>query len=558
MLKHLHISNLAIIDHLDLEFGTGMTVFTGETGAGKSILIDALGLVLGDRADTNVKRSDKERVEIIAAFDISDIPDVAKLLQEQAIIVEDDELILRRIINTDGRSRALVNSSQVPLQTLRTLGNYLVDIHGQHEHQSLMNRKIQRNLLDNFAGHDKFLKDVRQAYSDWNISTNLLSQLTEDSKNHEATLALLKYQINELEELGPTDIEFHSLEEEHKRLANGSHLLNVIQSVTNLLSENEYSVESQMNQILRDLNEASKTDSSLVRIIELMDNALIQLSEGMDEVRAYEENLELDPGQLQLTENRLNALHDMSRKHKVQPQQLVEHLQGLHKRLDQMQHNQDTVEELLKQQGIALTQYFESAKKLHESRKKASKSLANAISKQLQQLGMPDGKLLIDVQKTDTERPQYDGTDQVEFMVSMNPGLDPQPLRKIASGGEMSRISLAIQVICKDEKTIPTLIFDEVDAGIGGSIAEIVGNLLNKLALNHQVFCVTHLPQVASQGNHHLQVQKSTSKKTTMTSVKELSMDEKVEEIARMLGGVKISDKTRAHALEMLNQESVN
>ena len=558
MLKQLHISNLAIIDRLDMEFGADMTVLTGETGAGKSILIDALGLTLGDRADTTIIRSNKERAEIIATFDISGIPNVAKILHEQAIIVEDDELILRRVISRDGRSKALANSSQVPLQTLRILGSYLVDIHGQHEHQSLMHKKTQLALLDNFAGHDQFLNDVRQAYSDWNTATNMLAMLTEDSKNHEANIALLKYQINELEELALTDNEFDLLKEEHKRLANTNHLLDVIQSVTNLLEGNEHAINRQMSQILRELKEARKIDPSLTRMIELMDNAMIQLSEGIDETRQYAENLDLDPRQLQLTENRLNALHDMSRKHKIQPQQLIEHLQSLQKRLDLLQHNQDTIKELLKQQSMALTQYIESAENLHESRKKASKSLANAISGQLQQLGMPDGKLCIDVRQSDTERPQYDGSDQTEFMVSLNPGLDLQPLRKIASGGELSRISLAIQVICKDEKTIPTLIFDEVDTGIGGRIAEIVGNLLSKLALNYQVLCVTHLPQVASQSNHHLQVQKSTAKKVTVTSVRELDMDEKIEEIARMLGGVKISDKTRAHAREMLNLESMN
>ena len=552
MLKQLQIRNFAIIDELELQFREGMTVLTGETGAGKSILIDALGLVLGDRAESSIIRSGSDRAEISAVFKTSDNPDIAALMEEQAIEPESDEILIRRVINTDGRSRAFINSSPVTLQILKTLGENLIDIHGQHAHQSLMKRDTQRKLLDTFADHEEILIKVNRHYSDWRKATDNLAKLSGNSKDHDAQLALLEYQLQELEALSLAEGEFEKLEEEYKRLINANQLLETTQKTINLLEDDEQSIQSQVARVIRELQDIQRYDTALDKVMELINNAMIQLDEGTDELKSYLDKLELDPEKLDQTERRLNEIHDMARKHHIQPEQLTDHLKHLSEQHNLMINNQEAVATLLKQQEQALTEYKTVSEKLHDSRKKAAKNMSNAISKQLKQLGMPEGRIVIDVNHADSEAPHPSGNDIIEFLVSANPGQAPQPVRKIASGGELSRISLAIQVISKNDNGVPTFIFDEVDAGIGGGIAEVVGNLLHSLAANHQIFCVTHLPQVASQGDQHLLVQKSSDKKSTQTQVTELGKNERIEEIARMLGGLKISEQTRAHAREML------
>ena len=556
MLKQLQIRNFAIIDELELQFREGMTVLTGETGAGKSILIDALGLVLGDRAESSVIRAGSDRAEVAAVFHIGDNPAVASLLEEQALEAEGNEILARRVISTDGPSRAFINGSPVTLQILKTLGENLIDIHGQHAHQSLMKRDTQRNLLDAFAAHPALLDQIKQHYQDWRQATDRLASLSGNEKDHDAQLALLQYQLLELEALSLAEGEFELLEESYKRLVNASRLLETAQKAVNLLDEDEQSVQTGIAKVIRELQDIQRFDPALDKIMEFLENARIQLDEGTDELKSYLDRLDLDPAKLSQTEKRLNDLHDMARKHHIQPEQLTTHLNALKEQHDLMVNNQEAVEKLLKQQEQALTRYTSASKKLRDSRKRAALDMGKAISEQLKQLGMPQGRIVVEVTPSGNEVPQPHGNDVIEFLVSVNPGQAPQPVRKIASGGELSRISLAIQVIAKNDRDAPTYIFDEVDAGIGGGIAEVVGKLLHGLANNHQIFCVTHLPQVASQGDHHILVQKSSDKKSTRTTVLELDNDARIEEIARMLGGLKISEQTRAHAREMLDQQA--
>ena len=555
MLTQLQIRNLAIINELELQFREGMTVLTGETGAGKSILIDALGLVLGDRAESSVIRTGADRAEIAAVFKIDDNPGIASLLEEQALEMEGNEVLVRRVVSTDGPSRAFINGSPVTLQVLKVLGENLIDIHGQHAHQSLMKRDTQRNLLDAFAGHQALLDEVRRHYRDWRRATDNLAAMSGNDRDHDAQLALLQYQLQELEALSPVDGEFEMLEENYKRLVNASRLLEATQTAVNLLEEDEQSLQAGITRVMRELQDVQRYDPALDKVMEFLDNARIQLDEGTDELKSYLDRLELDPEKLAQTENRLNDLHDMARKHHIQPEHLTEHLQALQERHKLMVNNQEAVAQWLKQQEQSLTHYKSAAGKLRDSREQAALTMARAVSKQLKRLGMPQGRIVVEVTSSGNEVPLPFGNDVIDFLVSVNPGQDPQPVRKIASGGELSRISLAIQVIVKNDKGVPTFIFDEVDAGIGGAIAEVVGNLLHDLAADHQVFCVTHLPQVAAQGDHHLLVEKRSGKTSTRTTVTELDKDARVEEIARMLGGLKISDQTRAHAREMLDHQ---
>ena len=554
MLTQLQIRNFVIIDQLDLSFANGMTVLTGETGAGKSILIDALGLILGDKAEVSMIREGQERAELVATFNVSRQPRIRVLLDEQAIETGDHELVIRRVISRDGRSKAFINSSPVAIQLLKTLGEDLIDIHGQHAHQSLMNRNAQRALLDSYAGHQVELDAVNQAWNDWNSATRQLAQLGTSSGNHEANINLLKYQVQEFLDLNLEVGEMDRLEEEFKRLGNSSRLQQSSQKVLSLLSEDELSADTLLHNAIRELKDLIKFDPQLGITVELLDNASIQLGEAINELTVASERFESDPEQLDKVGKRLDLLHDLARKHHVPVQQLLEHQQQLQAQLDLLQNSSVAVSNLTKDQARALARYQLAATRLSESRSSAALTMAEAVTQQLHTLGMAQGKFVITLNQAKQEQPQSGGNDQIEFLVSMNPGHPPQPLRKVASGGELSRVSLAIQIISKDEKAIPTLIFDEVDAGIGGGTAEVVGKLLKDLARHSQVFCVTHLPQVASQGHHHLQISKHSAADATLVRVIELSGEDRVDEIARMLGGIKISDKTRAHAREMLVQ----
>jgi len=551
MLRHLHIRNFAVVEELEIEFGAGMTVFTGETGAGKSILVDALGLVLGDRADAAVIRGGADRSEISAAFDPADAAPVERLLAEQDLAAGAGELILRRVIGRDGRSRAFINGSPVTAQILRDIGEGLVDIHGQHDHQSLLRRDAQRALLDEYGGYEAELAAVYDAYGRWHEANRELGRIA-DAGDHSAAVALLRYQVDELSALNPGPGEFPELEAEYRRLSNANRILETLGRSLSALYEDEHSAFSRMGSAARELHELERFDAGLEAIRTQIEGASIQLNEAIDELRRYLDGLDREPGRLGELEQRLDRLQDVARKHQVRPDQLADHLRELGARLDELQGRTERVAELDKRRSEALEQYTGACAALHQSRRTAAVALSSAVSAQIRELGMPGGRFVINVRPGDAAQPQACGDDQVEFEVTLNPGQPLRPLSKVASGGELSRVSLGIQVIGSRGEGAPTLIFDEVDAGIGGAIAEIVGALLHRLALRRQVICVTHLPQVASQGDHHFQVSKSSTRKSTFTHVTELGKSDRVEEIARMLGGLKISDQTRAHAREML------
>ncbi len=551
LLKHLHIRNFAVIEELDIPFNHGMTVFTGETGAGKSIMVGALGLVLGDRSNSGIVRSGCERTEITAIFDIEDENDILSVLAEQEIDC-DDELILRRVINNDGRSRAYVNGSSVPAQLLRSLGECMVDIHGQHAHQSLLKADVQRNLLDEFGNHPQQLNEVKDAWKVWNANEIELQALSGDNRDHDAQIELLQYQIQELQALNPGESKFSEIEKEYGKLANTNLLLEVCQQTLQLLSEDDRSTQSQISHHLEELQDIQKFDPSLATVIELLNGASIQIDEASDELRHYLDRLELDPERLKIVEDLLSAFHDMARKHKIQPEALSDHLISLEDELHKLENSEARFKELIALQQSSIDNYHEAAGKLSHCRQQAAKKLSNEISKKLNNLGMPGGQFSIEVNEIKKDMLLQNGMDKIDYLVSLNPGQSLHPLSKVASGGELSRISLAIQVTGSKDKGIPTLIFDEVDSGIGGGVAEIVGKLLHSLSNKRQVFCVTHLAQVASQGDHHLQIAKSTHAGTTLTRVGELNQEERIDEIARMLGGIKITEQTLAHAKEML------
>ena len=553
MLKHLHIRDFAVIEELDIPFNAGMTVFTGETGAGKSILVGALGLVLGDRSDSGIVRSGCERTEITAIFDIENKNEIQYMLAEQEMDCE-DELILRRVINKDGRSRAYVNGSSVPAQLLRSLGECMVDIHGQHTHQSLLKADVQRNLLDEFGNHPQKLNETKDAWKIWHANELELQALSGDNRDHDAQIALLQYQIQELQALNPGESKFSEVEEEYGKLANANRLLEVCQQTLLQLSEDEHSTQGQISHHLNELQEIQKFDPSLATVIELLNGASIQIGEASDELRHYLDRLDLDPERLKMVEDMLTAFHDMARKHKIQPETLSEHLVTLQDELSKLENSEARFKELIALQQTSIENYRKAASKLSHCRQQAAKKLSHDISKNLNDLGMPGGLFSIEVSDIQKDMPLQNGMDKIDYLVSLNPGQPLQPLNKVASGGELSRISLAIQVTGSKDKGIPTLIFDEVDSGIGGGVAEIVGKLLHSLSDKRQVFCVTHLAQIASQGDHHLQVAKAMHAGTTLTRVGELNDEERIDEIARMLGGVKISEQTLAHAKEMLSQ----
>lgn len=551
MLSHLQIHNFALVETLDLDFQQGMTVLSGETGAGKSILLDALGLTLGDRADSTVVRHGSERAEISASFSTEALHEVERWLQEHELDM-DGECILRRTVSAEGRSRAFINGQPAPLQMLRELGEQLVDIHGQHAHQSLLKREIQRQQLDNFADHGKLLDQVRTHYRQWQQLSQEFDALQRLAGEHDSRLELLRYQVEELETLQLQENEVAELDEEHSKLANVSRLQEAAQrSASQLYESDEAAITTQLERMLRELQELQQLDPALAATNELLEGAAIQAREAAGELRHYLDRLDNDPQRLNTVEQRLGVIHELSRKHHVEPQQLPELLEQLQQELADLESAGVRLQGLQTEITASLDAYTEVAKKLSDSRSKAAKKLAELISKNMQQLGMGGGRFDITLTPLDATASPH-GQEGVEFLVSANPGQPLKPLNKVASGGELSRISLAIQVITAGQGGIPSLIFDEVDVGVGGGIAEMVGRQLRSLGKSRQVLCVTHQPQVAAQGHHHFYISKSSDKKATRTSVQVIEGEQRVAEVARMSGGIDISEQTLSHAREML------
>ncbi len=554
MLNQINIRNFAIIDALELEFRPGMTVLTGETGAGKSILVDALGLVLGDRADSDVVRHGETRAEISAEFTIDALPAVQAWLKQNDLDEESD-CTLRRVVSAEGRSKCYINGRPASLQLIKTLGEMLVDIHGQHQHQSLLKSDVQRQLLDDYGADQPLAEQTRSLQQRWKASLDKLEQLRQSGRDRDARLDLLRYHVQELTALALGPGELQALEEEQRRLAHGGSLLEqCVAALNTLYDDDEVSAQDLINHSLADLQQLRDIDPRLSNICNLINEASIQIQEAGSELRHYVEQLELDPARLEWVDQRLGAIHDLARKHHVDTEALPALQQSFSEELHRIENADMVFDQLQEELKQLLIQYQASATKLSQARHKSAKKLSAAVTEIIRQLGMPAGQFTITLQPRAEQTPHRHGLEIISFEVAANPGQPSKPLSKVASGGELSRISLAIQVLLSNNQKIPTLIFDEVDTGIGGGVAETVGRQLRTLGMSHQVMCVTHLPQVAAQGHQHLQVSKNIEGKTTRTQIELLSNDQRQEEIARMMGGMEITPQSRAHAKEMIER----
>ncbi len=554
MLTHIHVRNLAIVDEVEVEPGSGMTALTGETGAGKSILVDALGLVLGDRTDSSVIRHGSERAEISAGFNVHDNDSVKSWLAEQDLDM-DGECQLRRIINREGRTRGYINGQPVPMQSLRELGEQLVDIHGQHEHQSLLRTTVQRQLLDAFGGHQALLDKVADLYREWKSAQAELNACVQNETDRDARLDLLRYQLQELESLGLAAEEINSIDEEHGRQANAGRLLEACQQgLSRLDADDGDCAYSLITRTQDELNELAQLDGGLAETARLLSEAAVLVQEGIHSLRDYADRLEIDPQRLQWLEERIGILHDLARKHQCSPEQLPDVQEKLRQELDAIEHADEHRETLQARLSELEQSYLDAAKQLTAKRKKSAQAFSKQITDAMQTLGMAGGIFDSTVCARKDQSFGVYGLDDIEFMVSANKGQPLQALSKVASGGELSRISLSIQVISAGNDAIPTLIFDEVDSGIGGGVAEIVGEKLHGLGTLRQVLCVTHLPQVAALADHQMQITKLSSDDSTRIRIRTLGEEERVDELARMLGGMKITKQTRDHAREMLEQ----
>jgi DNA repair protein RecN (Recombination protein N) len=554
MLLNLNIIDLAVVKSLDLDLEKGMSVLTGETGAGKSILLTALGLALGDRADSGYVRPHCKRAEINLEFDLSDAPQAHEWLKENEL---DDgrTCLIRRIVSEDGRSKAYINNRPVTLQSLQELSEKLVEIHGQHAHLTLLHTEEQRRLLDSFAKNQPLLDSLNSCYRQWHQTHKELAALKKAAADRTEREDLLRYQIEELRQLDLANFNYPALLEEHGKQAHLEQILSTGQRQVDLLYENDQqSLLQMLNHSIGELNSIARFAPELTEIGSLLSDAQIQIEEATLQLRRFLESQEADPVQMEALENQIGIIQNLSRKHHVAPEELPQLLEKLENELDNISHSGERIEALEASTTNLFAQYRQLAAQLSEKRKEGAMRLQQHISSMIKELGMPQGEFLVDISEQPSEEPKLYGLDKIEFLVSANPGLPAKPLAKVASGGELSRISLAIQVTTSSDKTTPTMIFDEVDSGIGGGIAEIVGQKLRSLSQNRQVMCVTHLPQVASQAHHHLYVEKNHKTDITSSNVRILNNDERIEEIARMLGGVHITANTLAHAKEMLSQ----
>ncbi|OCL24758.1 DNA repair protein RecN [Gilliamella sp. wkB72] len=551
MITQLTINNFAIVDQLLVDFTTGMTAITGETGAGKSIAIDALGLCLGNRSDASAIRNGADRVDISASFVLDDTPAAYSWLTENQLD-EGNECILRRVINQDGRSKAFINGRAVPISQLKDLGQMLIQIHGQHEHQRLLRSDYQQILLNHYMNEPTLLSNMQQAYKQWKSASQAYQQYLSSKQERDAHVQLLQYQLKELNEFSPIEGEYQQIDEEYKKLSNSEQLINLSQQSIMLLDEaDEYNVSNMLNSVKQSIHELVALDPSLNDVLAMLEDAAIQIKEASYELRHYSESLELDPARVMQLEQRLSKQIALARKHHVSPEALPELHQNLlneFKQINQQdEQGEQLKEEIKKYQQIAI----ELAAKLHQKRLTVSKTLAKKVMAIMHDLSMPNGQFSIDV-IFDENRLSEDGADQVSFLVSTNAGQVVQPLVKVASGGELSRIALAIQVLTAQKMDTPALIFDEIDVGISGPTAAKVGQLLRQLGESTQVITVTHLPQVAGQANQHYFVSKQTNGKQTSTDMQRLDENGRLNELARLLGGDKITDATLANAKELL------
>ncbi|CAX60958.1 DNA repair protein RecN [Erwinia billingiae] len=551
MLAQLTISNFAIVRELEIDFQRGMTAITGETGAGKSIAIDALGLCLGGRAEADMVRLGASRADICARFSLKDTPSALTWLVENQLD-EGNECLLRRVISSDGRSRGFINGTAVPLSQLRDLGQLLIQIHGQHAHQLLLKPEHQKTLLDGYAGETGLMQEMATSYRAWHQSCRVLAQHQQLSQEREARRELLQYQLKELNEFAPVTGEYEAIDEEYKRLANSGQLLSTSQQALMLLADGEdATLQNQLYTAQQLLSELLTMDDKLSGVYKLLDEASIQISEASDELRHYCERLDLDPNRLHELEQRISKQIALARKHHISPEELpVFHQQLLEEQglLDQQESDQeDLTLTVSRHHRAAMT----CAEQLHQRRVHFAEELSRLIGESMHALSMPHGKLGIEV-LFNADHLTAEGADRIDFRVTTNPGQPLQPLSKVASGGELSRIALAIQVITARKMDTPALIFDEVDVGISGPTAAVVGKMLRQLGESTQVMCVTHLPQVAGCGNHHFYVSKETDGEMTETHMIPLDKRARLQELARLLGGSEVTRNTLANAKELL------
>ena len=555
MLTQLTINNFAIVRQLEIELAKGMSVITGETGAGKSIAIDALGLCLGQRIETSMVREGQERAEICATFFIEPTNPAYQWLQEQELQDPDNpsDCILRRVINADGRSKAFINSTPVSASQLKEIGQYLIHINGQHASQLLLKNDYQLQLVDTFAHHHDLLAQMREDYRAWKNLQTQVKTFQQKVTENEAKKQLLQYQVEELDEFALRPNEYLELEEDQRRLSNSEQLTQLSQSALQLLSENEtVSIDSMLYRATQYINELSELDPRYVSVQTMLNDALIQVQEATSEVQHLASHIEQDPMLLQEIEQRLGQALQLARKHNVKPEELVEWHQKLKAELTTLLDFSESEERLILEEKAAFEKMQHTAKQLHESRCQAAGKLAQQVTHSIKGLAMENAEFFIEV-NSDLTKVASNGADNIVFTLRSNLGQQAQPLAKVASGGELSRISLAIQVLTSDQSAIPTLIFDEVDVGISGKTASVVGKLLRQLGDKCQVLCVTHLPQVACHGHHQFNVEKFTVDDKTETKMTALSQEERVPALARLLGGSEITDLALANAQEMLD-----
>jgi len=552
MLLHLNIQNFAIVRSLDIDWQQGMTTITGETGAGKSIAIDALGLCLGERATTHVVRPKCKKAELAATFDIQK-NNAARLWLKKHDLNIDNECILRRVISAEGRSKAYINGSQVPLIQLKEVGQLLINIHGQHDHQLIVKATEQRKILDAYASHQHYLDNVKYYHQQFRLLSNELTQLQNNKLQREAQQQLLQYQVTELDEFAIQQGEFETLEVDYKRYSNAQDLLNETLHTLKILREDDsFNVIDSLKRCCDSLSSLKNIDKDLTNISTTLSESLIQIEDASDELRHYYDRLDLDPQSYAAIEDRYSQAIKLAKKHQVRPENLAEFHTKLSSELTDISSDENRLLCIIDEIEQAKQAYSHAAQVLSKSRQKAAKKLGKLISISMQELNMPNGKFSAELVQNESDAISVHGSDEVNFKVSINPGQPLEAMNKVASGGELSRISLAMQVILADKVITPALIFDEVDVGISGPTAAMVGAKLQALAINTQVICVTHLPQVASKGHQQLIVAKLTDGECTETTVTELSSQGRIQEIARLLAGDRITDNSLANAQELL------
>ncbi len=551
MLTDLTIRNLAVVEQAELQFERGLTTLTGETGAGKSIIIQALLLVLGERASSDTLRSGESRGEITALFDLSDSPAALKWLQEQELDA-DNECQLRRTISADGRSKSYINGNPCPAGRVRELGSLLMDIHGQHEYQQLLKADAQRALLDSFGQLTELAKEVTGAYQQWQQVHEQLNQLTERQQDQSATIELLRFQRQELQSLGLETGEWAILQQQQQRARNSRTLIENCTRLVTLLEDGEINLSSLINSARQQIDPLREIDSECAAIGQMIEEADIQISEASRALRHYTDGLDIDPQRIAAVEERISDTVSLARKHHCEPDQLPEIEQSLTDQLDAIEHSDDRLAELQAQLDSLHQAYIKQAAELTAGRQRAAAELSAQVTDKLRLLGTSEASLSIEIIAREPVESHPHGMETIQYLFSANPGMPPGPVGRIASGGELSRISLALQVCAKGQSAVATLVFDEVDVGVGGAVAEIVGQLLSQLGAQRQVFCITHLPQVAAQGQQQTKISKQMENQRSSTRVEPLTGDERVTEIARMLAGIELTDESLAHARQML------